>query len=124
MREERGQKGQSLAELAVVLPLLLLILLGLIDLGRVFHAFIVVENAAREGARYGASHPGVLAAAAAAAVAEAEGAGIAPVSPSVRREGDVIQATVSFEFRLISGFLGIGPITITGTAQMPVLTAS
>ena len=47
-----GDRGQSLVELALVLPLLALILLGILDLGRVFHAYITITNAAREGAFY------------------------------------------------------------------------
>jgi len=44
--------------LAIILPLLLTILLGIIDFGRVFYAYVTITNASREGARYGALHPG------------------------------------------------------------------
>ncbi len=54
----RKEKGQSLVELAIILPLLLLILLGIIDFGRVFYSYVTITNASREGARYGALHPG------------------------------------------------------------------
>jgi Flp pilus assembly protein TadG len=54
----RKEKGQSVVELAIILPLLLIILLGIIDFGRVFYAYVTVTNASREGARYGALHPG------------------------------------------------------------------
>lgn len=54
----RKEKGQGLVELAIILPLLLIILLGIIDFGRVFYAYVTVTNASREGARYGALHPG------------------------------------------------------------------
>jgi Flp pilus assembly protein TadG len=50
-------RGQSLVEFAVVLSLLILILLGVFDLGRVFYSYVVITNAAREGAYYGAMHP-------------------------------------------------------------------
>ncbi len=50
----RCQRGQSLAELSIVLPVLLIVVLGSIDLGRVFFAYISVTNAARNGARYAA----------------------------------------------------------------------
>ena len=45
------EDGQSLVELALVLPLLLIMLLGTVELGRVFHAYIVVTQASREAAR-------------------------------------------------------------------------
>jgi Flp pilus assembly protein TadG len=44
-------------ELALVTPFLLLLLLGAIDLGRLFYAYIGIENAAREGAAFGAQAP-------------------------------------------------------------------
>ena len=54
---KRSLAGQSLAEFAITLPVLLLLLLGVLDLGRLFFAYIAVNNAAREGARYGAEFP-------------------------------------------------------------------
>lgn len=50
-------RGQSVVEFALILPVLLLILAGAIDLGRAFYAYVAVENAAKEGALYGARHP-------------------------------------------------------------------
>jgi PKD repeat protein len=51
------QRGQSLVELALVLPVLLLLVLAAVDLGRIFFARIAVANAAREGA-YEAAYRG------------------------------------------------------------------
>ena len=47
--------GQELVEFALVLPLLLIVLIGVLDLGRVFHANITIANASRAGARYATS---------------------------------------------------------------------
>jgi Flp pilus assembly protein TadG len=60
----RSAEGQSLVELALVLPFLLLLLLGLADFGRAFFYTTVLSNAAREGAAYLSRNPS------AAAVAE------------------------------------------------------
>jgi Flp pilus assembly protein TadG len=49
-----GGGGQSLVELALVLPLLLLLLVGTIEIGRFAYYSILVSNAARAGAQYGA----------------------------------------------------------------------
>ncbi len=46
--------GQSLVELALVLPVLLLLLVGTIEVGRFAYYSILVANAARAGAQYGA----------------------------------------------------------------------
>ncbi len=48
------EHGQSLVELAFVVPLLLLLLVGIIEIGRFAFYSILVSNAARAGAQYGA----------------------------------------------------------------------
>jgi Flp pilus assembly protein TadG len=53
----RRQRGQALAELAVLLPLLVLLLLGAVDFGRLYRAFVAVESAAATGAQYACSSP-------------------------------------------------------------------
>ena len=50
----RSQSGQSLVELAMVLPVLVLLALGVIEVGRYSYIGILVANAARSGAAYGA----------------------------------------------------------------------
>ena len=45
------ERGTEIIEFAVVLPLLLLILMGIIDFGLLLQRYMVVTNAAREGAR-------------------------------------------------------------------------
>ncbi len=47
----RGQSGQSLVEFALVLPLLVILLMGIFEFGRIFSSYVVITNAAREGAR-------------------------------------------------------------------------
>ena len=50
----RCEQGQSLVELALVMPMLVLLLAGVVDLGGAFGTLISVVNSSREGARYGA----------------------------------------------------------------------
>ena len=50
----RPQTGQALLEVAMVTPLLLALLVGTIELGRYAYFGILVGNAARAGAAYGA----------------------------------------------------------------------
>jgi hypothetical protein len=56
LRRERT-RGQSLAEFALVLPIMLILLAAAIDLGRLFYAYVAVENAAKEGAFFGSRNP-------------------------------------------------------------------
>ena len=47
------QSGQSLVEVALMLPFILLLLLGVIEMGRFAYISILIGNAARAGAAYG-----------------------------------------------------------------------
>jgi Flp pilus assembly protein TadG len=49
-----GQLGQTVVEMAMLLPLLLLLMVGLIEIGRYAYFDILISNAARAGAQYGA----------------------------------------------------------------------
>ena len=53
-RMVKSEKGQSMVELALILPIIILILFGILEFGRIFYSYIVITNAAREGARVGA----------------------------------------------------------------------
>lgn len=46
-------KGQSVVEMALVLPIMLIIVVGLVELGSILFTQMTVTNAAREGARFG-----------------------------------------------------------------------
>ena len=51
-----ADKGQALAEMAIIAPLLLLLLIGLVEVGRYANFSILVSNAARAGVQYGAQN--------------------------------------------------------------------
>jgi hypothetical protein len=53
----RWERGQSFVEMAFGMVVLVILLGGLIDLGRAFLILVSVENAAGEGALFGATHP-------------------------------------------------------------------
>lgn len=126
MRNNKALKisnGQELMEFAIMLPLLLLILIGVIDLGRAFHATITIANASRTGARYATSHGfesvgGVLtvdsSAVGSRAQAEAQNSGISLDSVSVNcpggcSRGGPVVVTVTHDFRfLFNAFIGSG----------------
>lgn len=50
-------KGSSLVEFAVCLPLLVVLVVGIFDFGGAFNQKQILNNSAREGARFGASQP-------------------------------------------------------------------
>ena len=50
----RACSGQTIVEIALLLPLMLLLLVGVIEIGRYAYFDILISNAARAGAQYGA----------------------------------------------------------------------
>jgi Flp pilus assembly protein TadG len=54
----RSNAGQAMLELALLLPMLLLLTMGVIEMGRYMYIYILVGNAARAGAAYGAQSLG------------------------------------------------------------------
>jgi hypothetical protein len=55
-RKDGRSKGQALAEFALVAPLFFLLLFAIIDFGRYVYYVQILNNAAREGARYAIVH--------------------------------------------------------------------
>jgi Flp pilus assembly protein TadG len=53
-RRVLAERGQSVAEMALITPVLLLLLVGTIEIGRFAYYGIEVSNAARAGVQYGA----------------------------------------------------------------------
>jgi Flp pilus assembly protein TadG len=135
MRLSRGENGQGLVEFALVITVLFLIVLGAVDLGRAFHATIVITNASREGARYLTLHPKDGAAGYAgtknAAIAEAQGSSLslAPGQVTVTLCTDIdpfegcdsgtpLRVTVTYPFKLILTFFIKTPFNISRSTQM------
>src|ERR1700690_1053966 len=53
----RGTEAAALIEFAVALPLLVVLVVGVFDFGGAFNLKQELNNAVREGARFGASQP-------------------------------------------------------------------
>ena len=126
-RIHRGERGQSAVEVALVLPVLLLMLAGMVDFGRAFRGYIVVNNAAREGARYGSLFPhdadGIVNA------AKQGGADIGPLlgADDIDIEGlgapggDTIRVTVTYQLPTIFGsIIGAPSLALRGSTAMVV----
>lgn len=47
------KKGQALVEFAILLPILILIIAGIMEFGIILNSYLTIQNASREGARYG-----------------------------------------------------------------------
>jgi hypothetical protein len=104
-----------------------------VDFGRVFDAYIVLTNAAREGARFGSVKPDLTEGEVKQIVVEdvlGSGTNITTMSlfnatDHVTVEGqevdsEVVKVTVTYDFGLwFGGLIGIPTVTLTKEAQMP-----
>jgi len=54
---KRGERGQSLVELAISLTVILLLLAGAVDFSIAYFSFAAMQDAAQEGALYGSVNP-------------------------------------------------------------------
>jgi Flp pilus assembly protein TadG len=85
--------GGAMVELAVILPVLLLFAIGVMDYGRVFFRALIVANAARAGAEYGAYDQNATDSVDIRAFAKLEGqeiSGLKVTSQRVCRCGDTV----------------------------------
>ena len=121
----RDERGQSLVEMTFVVGLLLLLVAGTVDLGRAFHTYIVLTNAAREGARWGSHYPWDGPGIVAAARGEAADSGVDLATSSVTVSGgggtggDPIAVLVEHSYdTFLGGFMGMGSLTLRTRAEM------
>jgi Flp pilus assembly protein TadG len=119
-------RGQAVTELALVLPILLLMLLGIVELGRLFHAYLVVQEAARDAVRYvsvaqsDAQVEQVILQNTASLQSAQVTYEITP-QPSGRRSGEPVSVTVQYPVQLITPVLSSllpNPYVVSSTMTM------
>lgn len=119
-RQLRDRRGQSMVELALVLPVLLILILGMIDFGRLIQAYLTVQHAAREGSRLaitGAADSAVVQRVRDMAQGLNQSQLAVTVSPAgTRYSGSDVTVTVQFDFRVMTPILR----QIAGGGQFPV----
>lgn len=49
----KSKLGQSLVEMAIILPILLTLFMGMVEFGRIFSSYLVMENLSRSATRFG-----------------------------------------------------------------------
>jgi hypothetical protein len=116
-------RGQELVEYAITLPLFLLLVFGIFDLGRGAYAYSVLQNAAREGARFAIVNPGNDAGIEARVRERAIGLDqddITVLAPAWTE--DTVQVIVEYEFTPVTPFVGAiipgGTVTIQSSSTM------
>jgi Flp pilus assembly protein TadG len=123
-RTRRRERGDELVEAALVMPLLLIMLAIVVDLGRAYFCYIAVIDAAREGARYGATYQNSTEMCA-TALAEAQNqplpVALTCVANTGNGSGTPVSVTVSCNFPVIMGRLvGRSSILISQTVAFRI----
>ncbi|MFC4321748.1 TadE/TadG family type IV pilus assembly protein [Litchfieldia salsa] len=115
----KKQSGQSLVEFALVLPMLLFLLFGIVDFGRVFHAYLTVDHAGREAARAAS-----IGSADVVDVAVANGASINLTASQVAytTSGGEAQIIITYPMTFITPVIGslFSPYNLTNTTIMRI----
>ena len=145
-RHDTRSRGQALAEFALVAPIFFLILFSIIDFGRYVYYVQILNNAAREGARYAIVHganslqssgppaPGFTSsdptAANVKAVAKTHAIGVvgssavlqifAEYPDSYNRRGDRVKVRIDYAFQSMIPIVPLPPITITGESTLVI----
>ncbi len=122
-RQRRRERGQATVELALMLPVIVLFALVVAQAGLVAKDLLLVNHAAREGARAAAVNPTQGAAAAGASGASSLGADRMSVSLSGgRSEGDLATTTVVYRSPTNVPLVGalVGDVTIRAEVTMRV----
>lgn len=131
----KQEKGQSIVEIALLLPLLMLMLLGLLDFGRVYYVVVSLNDAAQEGAAYAAARPSDFAGISARAANATSGlvtirqedvmVSIDSPNPS---PGDPVIVTVYYDFKFYTPiatlFFPEGTVELYGQATNAILSAN
>jgi Flp pilus assembly protein TadG len=144
-RRRPRTRGQSIVELALILPVLMLLVAATLDLGRMFYSQITITNAAREGAYEAAYSPtsfqtnapcnSTLNRVMCRVLSEAKGSFVEVQKADVQLEctpscatgiGHSVKVTVLGHFSLITPlmapFFGGSNVTLTSTASAQIIT--
>lgn len=124
----RQERGQSVAEFALVLPLIMLVLLGIVQFGMVFKQYITLTDAVREGsrkaavARHRADRDTYVKGAVVAAASDL-GAGFTTTNVSVSStwthgEDVTVRATYPFSINIIGIVVHSGTMSSTATERV------
>jgi Flp pilus assembly protein TadG len=122
----RSNRGQTIVEFALILPVFTLLIAGMMEFGLIINQYLVVAEAAREGARsaaLGGTDAQVTTVVDNAASTINQGNLTVTISPETRVSGNSVTVTVTNPIQtitpLISPFFPAGS-TVQGTAVMRV----
>jgi len=131
-KSSHPRRGQSLVEVALVLPIIIMIMLGLLDFGRAFYTLVALHDAADEGASYASIRPNDFAgiqqraAEASTRLIPINQADVSVIHPPALAVGEPITVTIDFFFDIYTPFvqalLPDGELILHGSATHPIIT--
>lgn len=138
-RRHARDRGQALAEFALVAPIFFLMLFAIIDFGRYVYYVQILNNAAREGARYAIVHgaeavpstgpPDDPSATAVKSTVRNYLVGVidggaltinATWTPPVNLRGNLVTVQVDYQFRSLIPLVPIPPINVRGESTLVI----
>lgn len=125
-RAMRNESGQATVEFALCLTVFLMIVFGTVDFGRALFLKTELDNAVREGARYGKMHPTAISGVQARVVNFAGDTGLTTSGVSVSCAGGcvtggtmTVSATVSFS-AITQNLLGLPSFSLGARAVVDI----
>jgi Flp pilus assembly protein TadG len=125
LSEKRGERGQSLVEIAISLTVIMMLVVGAVDFSIAYFTYAALEDAAQEGALYGSINPtdtaGIITRVRDASTNPVDLSDTAEVNVQVivtgtACEGNPIQVEVFYDYPISMPFLG----TIIGSQSIPL----
>lgn len=124
----KGERGQALVEMALVIPLFFLLLFGVIEMGRVGFAYVTVSNASRAGVRMattGGTDQDIqtVVSQAAPTLDQTELTTIITPTQAYRQSGQTVQVQVTYPVHLIIPLISNilpNPFIVSSTLSMRV----
>jgi Flp pilus assembly protein TadG len=138
-RRRHRTRAQALAEFALVAPIFFLMLFGIIDFGRYVYYVQILNNAAREGARYAIVH-GDLGVPSTGPPDDPSGAAVKstvrnylvgvldggaltinatwPAGTNLR--GNLVTVQIDYQFRSVIPLVPIPPLTVRGESTLVI----
>ena len=127
IRVSRGsERGQTLVEFALILPVMLLMLFALVDFGRAFYTWLLVTNAAREGARVAATQQGTTAVQTRIndALGGLDAAELSITLTNVQGpRGEAVEVDLEYNFVFVTPVGNILTLVSGGTLDTPAITS-
>jgi len=129
VKRRKGERGQSLVELALSITAIMLLLAGAVDFSIAYFSYTAMQDAAQEGALYGSINPddeaGIETRVRSASTNPVDLSDTSLVDVQVSYSGDHcegndVTVTVTYDYPISMPFIGsiIGSQTITLTARV------